>query len=145
MPQTSHLHSRSPVVLVCAVALTACAGALSGRHGLERAAGCWVSNVRWPDTLGLFLDAEGLPGTVLPPPPVPGLIHNNWLLIDDSDSIRVNLGYGGFAGATIRARLEGDSLVGTSLPFTDEVGGLEPAPVRFVARRIVCPPGWQNP
>lgn len=144
MPQTSHLHSRALAALACAVALTACAGAGDGRQTLERAAGCWVSNLRWPDTLGLFLDAEGLPGAVLPPPPVRGPIHNAWLLIDDSDSIRVNLGYGGFAGATIWARVEGDSLVGTSIPFTDEVGGPEPAPARFVARRIVCPPGWQD-
>lgn len=144
MAQPSRPLLRSVVVLVSTVALTVCAGVMSGRQGLERVEGCWVSNLQSPDTFGLFLDAEGLPGAVLPPPPGRGPIHNEWLLIDESDSVRVNLGYGGFAGSTIRARLEGDSLIGTRIPFTDEVGGLEPTPTRFVARRIECPPKWRS-
>lgn len=120
-----------------------CSALATSEPGLTAFQGCWLSSLG-RDTLTLFLDANGLPGPVYPTVPRESPIRFEWLLIEGTDSIRLNLGYGGFGGTTVRATLQGDSLVGSSLPFTDEVGGPEPQLESFSARRVTCSPGdWR--
>lgn len=120
----------------------ACFG-VRGNNPLAPLEGCWVTNLQWPDTMGLFLDERGAPGPVVTHPQHPLL--NEWLLVHGVDSVRVKLGYGGlYDGTTIVAAARGDSLVGSSLPFTDEVGGPEPQVQSFVARKVKCPEGWRG-
>lgn len=107
--------------------------------------GCWASNQMALDTFGLFLNEAGEPGRFMPAPPTGTPIRHRWLRLESSDSIRINFGHGGFVGMTVQARLEADSLVGWTLPFTDEAGGPEPIRTQFVARRIECPRSWSNP
>ena len=100
--------------------------------------GCWASNRPSLDTFELAYDESG--ATVFRPDRWGRLpITNEWYVIELTDSVRIDYGYGGFAGETVRAVAVGDSLIGTSLPFTDLVGGPPPRATEFRAVRIDCP------
>ena len=105
--------------------------------------GCWSGGRRLPDPFGLLLDDRGQPGRFMPPAHMRPIEHS-WRLVEGSDSIRINFGYGGFIGATVVARLEGDSLVRWALPFTDEFSDGSPTREQFVARRAECPASWSH-
>lgn len=120
---------------------TACATGPANQGNLPDVLGCWTSSQIAGDTFGLLVDADGQPGRFLPLPPAGTPIQHRWLWIEGTDSIRINYGYGGFVGKTIRARVTGDSLIGWALPFTDEVGAT-PAREPFIARRTECPPAF---
>ena len=100
--------------------------------------GCWASNRPSLDTFELAYDESG--ATLFRPERSGSLPINEWHVIGSTDSLRINYGYGGFAGETVRALLVTDSLIGTSVPFTDLVGGPPAPPMEFRAVRIDCPP-----
>lgn len=106
-------------------------------------AGYWSGGRRLPDPFGLMLDDRGQPGRFMPPAHMRPIEHS-WHRVEGSDSIRINFGYGGFVGATVVARLEGNLLVGWALPFTDEISDGSPTRERFVARRAACPASWSH-
>jgi hypothetical protein len=127
---------RRTLALLVTVTGMGCAGVQVPQNGGP--VGCWTSNRPQLGSFELSYD------------PVSGERHfspndwgdlpvtNQWLPIEATDSIRINYGYGGFVGESVRAQVLADSLIGTSLPFTDEVGGSPPSPAEFKARRVEC-------
>lgn len=132
----SHMRPVVPLVLAAALVVAGCAARTESLA--PGPVGCWESN---RPTLGTFtLDYDEVTGEPRFSPNAWGdfPISNDWMPLSTEDSVRINYGYGGFSGETVRARVVGDSLVGVTLPFTDAVGGPSPKELGFVARRVAC-------
>ena len=115
------------------------AGCASGRVPPEKGpVGCWASNRPDFAKFELTFDTDSGEPVFRPNDWGDYPIESFWMPIEMSDSVRINYGYGGFSGETVRALVTADSMSGISLPFTDLVGGPPPRPVEFRAERVDC-------
>jgi hypothetical protein len=117
--------------------------ATSGFAPLEGAVGCWASNRPRLDTFRLTISPKTGESTFSPNFSGAVPTRTTWFRIRGTDSIRINWGYGGFDGETVRARLNQDLLKGVSQRFTDEADATF-EPDEFEAVKIECPKRWKG-